>query len=155
MVLLRKIFPQKSYLNSAVYRNVKSPIMYQAFREMPTLLKFITAHALVCFVFFLAVVIPGMPITVNGEVMESSELWSIGLGLPTAAVGLAMPVVGVLILKRWQYSRQLYALILVSVLVVPYLVWQQLVLALFGVVLSCAIISYLFINRKARAYFSS
>lgn len=129
--------------------------MYQAFREMPTLLKFITAHALVCFVFFLTVVIPGIPITVNGEVMESSELWSRGLGFPTAAVGLAMPVVGVLILKRWQYSRQLYALSLVSVLVAPYLVWQQLVLALFGVVLSCVIISYLFINGKARAYFSS
>jgi len=61
----------------------------------------------------------------------------------------------VLILKRWQYSRQLYTLILVSVLVAPYLIWQQLVLALFEVVLSCAIISYLFINKKARAYFSS
>ena len=122
---------------------------------MPTLLKFITAHALVCSVLFLAAVIPGMPITVNGELIESSELWSRGLGLPMAVVGLAMPVVGVLILKRWQYSRQLYALILASVLIVPYVVWQQLVLALFGVVLSCAIISYLFINRKARAYFAS
>lgn len=129
--------------------------MYHAFQEMPMLLKFITAHALFCFVFFLAVVIPGIPITVDGEVMESSELWSEGLGLPTAAVGLAMPIAGVLILKRWHYSRQFYALILVSVLVAPYLVWQQIVLALFGVVLSCAIISYLFINRKARAYFSS
>lgn len=128
--------------------------MYQAFREMPTLLKFITVHALICFVFFLAVVIPDMPIMVNGEVMESSELWSRGLGM-LPAVGLALPVVGVQILKRWPYSRQLYTLILVSVLVAPYLVRLQLVLALFGVVLSCAIISYLFINEKARAYFSS
>lgn len=129
--------------------------MYQAFKDMPTLLKYITGHALVCFVFFLAVVIPGIPITFNGDVMESQELWEKGLGLPIAAIGLIMPVVGILILKRWQYSRHLYGLLLVSVLVAPYLVWQEPVSVAFGIVLSCAIIGYLFINRKARAYFSS
>ena len=129
--------------------------MYQAFKDMPTLLKFITTHALVCFVLFVAVVIPGIPITFNGEVMESGELWARGLGLPTVAVGLTMPIAGVLILKRWQYSRQFYGLLLASVLVTPYIVWQDIILAGFGVLLSCAMIGYLFINKKARAYFSS
>jgi len=110
--------------------------MYQAFKDMPTLLKFITAHALVCFVFFLGVVIPGIPITLNGEVMESQEAWGKGLGLPIAAIGLIMPVLGILILKRWQFSRHLYGIILFSVLVAPYVVWQELVSAAFGVVLS-------------------
>ncbi|MES9826358.1 MAG: hypothetical protein ABW127_18205 [Candidatus Thiodiazotropha endolucinida] len=77
--------------------------MYQAFKEMPTLLKFITAHALFCFMFFMAVVIPGIPITFKGELMEFYDLWE--GGLPTAAMGLSMPVVGVLLLKRWQYAR--------------------------------------------------
>ena len=129
--------------------------MYQAFKDMPIPLKFITAHALVCFVFFVVVVIPGISITFNGEVMDSSELWARGLGLPTVAIGLAMPIMGVLILKRWQYARQFYALLILSVLVAPYVVWQEPVSAAFGVVLSCATIGYLFINRRVCAYFSS
>ena len=129
--------------------------MYQAFKEMPTLLKFITAHALACFVFFLAAVIPGIPITFNGEVMESQQLWAKGVGLPTVATGLAMPVIGVLFLRRWQYCRQVYSVALVSFMVVPFVLWQELPLIIFGVVLSCAIIGYLFLNGQARAYFSS
>ena len=134
---------------------VKGTGMYQAFKEMPTLLKFITTHALVCFVFFLAVVIPGIPITFNGEVMESQELWAKGLGLPTMAVGLSLPVAGILILRRWKYCRQLYSAILLSVLVGPYVYWQEVSSLVFGVVLSCAIIGYLFLNSLSRAYFSS
>ena len=129
--------------------------MYQAFKEMPTLLKFITVHALACFVFFVAAVIPGIPITFNGEVMESQELWAKGIGLPTVAIGLAMPALGVLFLRRWQYCRQLYSVVLVSVMVVPVILWQELLSIIFGAVLSCAIIGYLFINRQSRAYFGS
>ncbi|MBY6212796.1 hypothetical protein KUV95_14655 [Microbulbifer agarilyticus] len=122
---------------------------------MPILLKFITGHALVCFVFFLAVVIPGVPITFNGELMESQELWARGVGLPTIAVGLSLPVAGMLILRRWQYCRQLYSIIILSVLIAPYAYWQEIPSLIFGVVLSCAIIGYLFLNRQARAFFSS
>ncbi|SCZ54426.1 hypothetical protein SAMN03097708_00968 [Thiohalomonas denitrificans] len=129
--------------------------MYQAFKDMPPFLKFLTVHALACIFIFLAVVIPGVPITFEGEVMESSDLWTRGLGLPTAFIGLAMPVAGGLFLKRWRYSRQLYAGLMVSVLVAPYVIWQQLLPAVFGVITSCAIIAYLFINQKARAYFGS
>jgi hypothetical protein len=106
-------------------------------------------------VFFLAAVIPGIPITFNGEVMESQQLWAKGVGLPTVAIGLAMPIIGVLFLRRWQYCRQVYSVGLVSVMVVPFVLWQELPSIVFGVVLSCAIIGYLFINERARAYFSS
>lgn len=129
--------------------------MYQAFKEMPTLLKFITVHALACFVFFLAAVIPGIPITFNGEVMTSQQLWAKGVGLPIVVIGLAMPVIGVLFLRRWKYCRQVYSVALMSVMVVPFMLWQELASVIFGVVLSCAIIGYLFINGQARAYFSS
>jgi hypothetical protein len=129
--------------------------MYQAFKEMPTLLKFMTVHTLACFVFFLAAVIPGIPITFNGEVMESQQLWAKGVGLPAVAIGLSMPVIGILFLQRWQYCRQVYSVALVSVMVVPFVLWHEQPSIIFGVVLSCAIIGYLFINGKARAYFSS
>ncbi|MCK0152932.1 hypothetical protein MWU49_04400 [Alcanivorax sp. S6407] len=129
--------------------------MYQAFKEMPTLLKFLTVHALACFVFFWAAVIPGIPITFNGEVMESQEIWNKGIGLPTVAVGLVMPALGVLFLRRWRYCRQLYSVVLVSAMVVPVVLWQELPLIIFGALLSCAVIGYLFINGQARAYFSS
>lgn len=129
--------------------------MYQAFKDMPKLLKFITAHAFFCAVFFLAVVIPGIPIRFNGQLMESSDLWKSGLALPTAAVGLAMPLAGVLLLRRWQYARYLYVLFFVSLLIAPYLYWHQLVQALFGTALSCGVIGYLFINKAVRAYFNS
>jgi len=129
--------------------------MYQAFKDMPKLLKFITAHALVCAILFLAVVIPGFPIQFNGQAMESSDLWENGLAIPTAAVGIVMPALGILFLRRWQYARYLYALMIVSVLVVPYILWHQLAGAIFGFVASCAIIGYLFVNSGVRAYFNS
>ncbi|MCU7944386.1 MAG: hypothetical protein KZQ87_17095 [Candidatus Thiodiazotropha sp. (ex Cardiolucina cf. quadrata)] len=129
--------------------------MYQAFKEMPTLLKFITAHALFCFFFFFAVVIPGISITFNGELMEASDLWERGLVLPTAAMGLSMPIVGLLFLKRWQYARHIYSLLFISVMVTPYVYWQQLPAIVFGIVVSFGIIGYLFINRRACEYFSS
>lgn len=129
--------------------------MYQAFKEMPTLLKFITGHAFVCIVFFLAAVIPGIPISFDGQVMESKVLWAKGLGLPAVIVGLSLPVAGILILRRWQFSRHLYSAILLSALVGPYLYWQQVLSLVFGVVLSCAIIGYLFLNGQSRTYFRS
>ncbi len=129
--------------------------MYQAFKEMPILLKFMTVHALACFIFFLASVIPGIPISFNGEVMESQQLWAKGVGLYAMVIGLVMPVIGVLFLRRWQYCRQVYSVALLSVLVFPFVLWQELTSVIFGVALSCAIIGYLFINGQARAYFSS
>ncbi|MBT3012970.1 MAG: hypothetical protein KUF77_15395 [Candidatus Thiodiazotropha sp. (ex Lucina aurantia)] len=127
--------------------------MYQAFKAMPTLLKFITAHALFCFMFFMAVVILGIPITFKGELMEFYDLWE--GGLPTAAMGLSMPVAGVLLLKRWQYARYIYSFLFISVMVAPYVYWQQLPAIIFGIIFSCGIIGYLFLNRSAREYFSS
>jgi hypothetical protein len=129
--------------------------MYQAFKDMPTFLKFITAHALVCFVFFLAVVIPGIPITFNGEVMTSQDIWAKGLGLPIMAVGLSLPSAGILLLRRRQYCRHFYSITLLLVLIGPYVYWQEVRSFIFCVVLSGAIIGYLFLNGQSRAYFSS
>ncbi len=129
--------------------------LYQVFKKIPILLKFFTGHALVCFLFFLAAVIPGIPITYNGEVIESQELWAKGVGLQTAAMGLVMPLAGILILMRWQYCRQFYAVSLWWVLASPYVFEQELAPLVFGAVLPFVITGYLFINVQARAYFSS
>lgn len=131
--------------------------MYKSFKEMPIFLKFITAHALVCFLLFVAAVIPEIPIIFNDEVMETQELWEKGIGIRfhLAISGLAMPATGILILKRWHYARQFYALLLISLLVAPYIVWQDLISTIYGMVLAFSIIGYMFFHGQARAYFSS
>ena len=129
--------------------------MYQSFKNMPMILKFITVHAIACFIFFVAAVIPGTPITYNGEVMASQELWAHGVGLHIVAIGIAMPVMGMLFLQRWLYSRQLYSITFIFLMVFPFVLWQELYSAIFSAVISCVIITYLFLNRQACAYFSS
>lgn len=142
--------------NGFFYSLVKSQnIMYQSFKDMPIFLKFITAHALVMFMLFVATVVPGIPITFNGEVMESQELWAKSVGVFTALVGLMLPVCGILILKRLPYARHVYVLVISLVLVAPYVYWQELIGVAFGIVLITAVTIYLYKNGGVRAYFSS
>ena len=129
--------------------------MYESFKKMPVFLKFITVHALACFVFAVMVLVPGMTITYNGEPMKSAELWDKGLALLIVFIGLSLPVAGVLLVKRSQYSRKFYSALLLLVMVVPYIYWQEYVSLIFGVAVSAAIIGYLFISGGVRAYFSS
>ncbi|WP_299599701.1 hypothetical protein [uncultured Microbulbifer sp.] len=129
--------------------------MYQAFSEMPTLLKFLTAHALVCIYLLLAVFVPGIPISFNGVAMGTAELWESGLAISTALVGLLMPVSAVLFLWRWKYSRQTYSVLLAAVMIIPFALMRQVPSIIFGACLTAVILGYLFFNSGVRAYFRS
>ncbi len=125
------------------------------FKAMPLILKFLTAHALVSFIFFVAAVIPGIPFNFNGKEMSFSELWSSGIGIFTVYVGLTMPFCGFLMLKRKAYSRLIYLFILSSVLIAPYIYWKEAVGLSFGVITTLLIAGYIYGKPSVREYFAS
>ncbi len=128
--------------------------MYKAFKDMPVLLKFITMHSFASLVLFLDAIIPGIPLFINGEDLNPHELWSRGLGELQVVFGISMPLVGFLFLKRWHPARLVYILLISCVLVVfPYVHLQDFAITIFGVILTCIMIVYLFFNKKVNAYF--
>lgn len=125
------------------------------FKEMPIMLKFITAHALACVLFLVAALVPGIPFYFNGKEMTFSEVWYSGIGVFTIYVSIAMPVCGVLILKRVSNARVIYLAVLCSVLIVPYIYWKNTEGIIFGVATACFIAAYMFGMPSARNYFAS
>ena len=125
------------------------------FKQMPILLKFITVHALACFIFLIAALVPGIPFNFNGEEMSYAEIWSSGVGVFTAYAGLVMPFCGWLMLNRKVYSRIIYLSVLSSVLIVPYIYWMQKGGIIFGIILTALIAAYLYGMPSVRKYFAS
>ena len=129
--------------------------MIRSFFNMPLMLRFITAHAILCFAFFIAVLIPGIPFQIDGKVVSKNEVWASGIGASVVILGLLMPTTGILLLKRWRYSRELYSTILGVTLILPYAIWSDLIGMVFGIVMTIVISCYLFINKNVRAYLAS
>ena len=128
--------------------------MFSSFKEMPTLLKFITAHALICLMFFVISIRPNMPITFNGEDATVKEVWEAGYGLHLVAIGIIMPICGVLFLKRSKYSRPLYLIATFIGLVLPGLVQGQIELLLFGVIFFSMVLWYLYFKESVREFYN-
>lgn len=128
--------------------------LFDSFKNMPIILKFLTMHAIACFMFFLLAVIPGVPFTFNGQEMTFSELWSSGLGFLAILVGISMPIGGYLLLTRKPYSRLLYLLALSTGLVVPYLFIRDYQMAIVGVISGVLIAGYLYYMPSSKAFFS-
>ncbi|TVZ39029.1 hypothetical protein P886_3416 [Alteromonadaceae bacterium 2753L.S.0a.02] len=129
--------------------------MYQNFLLMPTVLKFMTVHAMACSFFLLVAVIPGVPFTVNGEVLSYKEAWESGYSVNLLVIGVVMPILAVQLLARRKYCRQLYTAASACVLILPYLYWQQYALAMLGLACTLVITLYLFKNGRVLAYFGS
>ena len=129
--------------------------MYESFKKMPTILKFLTLHALVSILLVFAVVIPGIPIAVNGQQMSYSELWSSGFGIFGVFLGLAFPLCGWLLLKRAANARLVYLVMLTIALISPYIFSQDIAAAIFGIVITGLVAGYLYITPSVRAYFAS
>ncbi len=128
-------------------------IMYKSYKTMPSFLRFIIVHALACILFFIAAVIPGIPISVYGEQITSSEIWSSGYGLKVCFVGLALPMCAILLLKRKSYSRQIYVFVLGLILIGSYDVVENMSLVIFGLIITSSITGYLYASKAVRSVF--
>lgn len=124
--------------------------MWQSFKTMPVLLKFLTGHALACFVLLLGVVLPNDSFNVDGRAVPYGELWSSGIGPMVALVGIAMPIGGLLMLRRARHARQIYLIASSSGLVLPYVFIADFTLAAVGVVFVALIAWYLFGNQSTQ-----
>ena len=132
---------------------IKSLIMSQAFAETPTLFKFIIAHSLMCFYFFIATVIPGVYIEYAGKLVEMHQIWELGLGVPVIILGLGMPLSGIMMLKKHKYSRHIYGANLFFGLVGCYIYLEIAVPIVFAIFLWAAVIGYIFLNARLKSYF--
>ncbi len=120
---------------------------------MPLLLKFLTFHAIACFVFFVGVAVPNASFKLNGRAVPYDELWSSGLAFFLVFVGLAMPLAGVLLLRRTSAARHVYIFILSTGSVLPYLFMRDYVFAVVSAVVIALIAWYVFGNAGVQAYF--
>jgi hypothetical protein len=82
--------------------------MWQNFKEMPFLLKFLTFHSACCIFLFIFSVVPISDYFINGVEVSYSEWWGSGVGLVTTIFGLVMPYAGYLFLHKHKYAREMY-----------------------------------------------
>lgn len=129
--------------------------MWRNFRAMPTLLKFITGHAIACVGFLLMSVIPGGSFEINGRAVSYSEWWSSGAGSFSSALGIFMPIIGVLLLQKSRYARPAYLFVVLPALVVPFPLTGQAELALVGLAIVVLLALYLYVRQPVQWYFAS
>jgi hypothetical protein len=129
----------------------------ESFKSMPLLMRFITGHALLCFFFLLKASIPQMggDFSYKGQIMGFQEIWQNGLGVYLLLLGSAFPLSGVLMLRKWQYSRQLYSVVLLSAFIVPNANSDSLVYLPLALIIPCLLITYLFKYSKVRQYYGT
>jgi|MudIll2142460700_1097286.scaffolds.fasta_scaffold24059_7 hypothetical protein len=136
--------------------------MWDNFKAMPKLLKFFTAHAIACVVFFFGSVIPHGAFSIDGHRVTYHEWWGSGAGIYTAMIGILLPLGGWFMLKRSYYARSYYLGTLVVGLIFPYLLLKHFResdssygLAAIGTAAVAAVAWYLYGKETVRDYFSS
>ena len=131
--------------------------MVEDFKSMPLILKFITAHGLFCFLFFLSAVIPGFDVNFSykGQSMGFDEIWQNDLGVHLISIGLFFPTSAILLIKKWQYCRQFYAFVILATFVIPNANGDSFIYLPFALIVPCLLIAYLFKYNKAKVYFGT
>ena len=129
--------------------------MWNNFKAMPTILKFLTAHALFSFLFLIGSIIPHDSFSINGQSVSYSEWWSSGVGPYASSLGILMPIVGFLLIARTRYARIIYLMVISLGLIVPYLYFGKFELALVGVIVMAVISAYLYLRPPVKEYFAS
>ena len=128
--------------------------VWENFKSMPVLLKFLTAHAFACFAFLLVSVIPNNSFSIDGHAASYAEWWSSGAGPFASLLGLVGPIIGVLLVTKSQNARPAYLGFLALGLIVPYPVMGVPAMALAGVVVACAVAFYLYKWQSVHSYFA-
>ena len=126
--------------------------MWSNFKAMPTLLKFITSHAIACVVMLLMSIIPGSTFRIDGRVVSYSEWWSSGVGLIASALGIAMPIAGVLLLKKFCYARPAYLFAVLFAFVSPYPLLGKSEGIFVGLVIVGLLALYLYARKSVQRY---
>lgn len=128
--------------------------MLQHFEEMPSLLKFMTAHSLATLLLIIFSVVPHDSFSINGRPATYSELWSSGAGPFAMTLGIVFPIAGYMFLAKSKSARATYLLALILAMAGPYLAWGEFGLALFGITI--VILAWVYLYSKGPSkYFCS
>lgn len=82
--------------------------MWKNFESMPKFLKFLTAHAVFCFVFLVGSIIPDNSFSIDGRPVSYSGWWTSGAGPCASLIGVLGPLVAYSFLTKWRYARLAY-----------------------------------------------
>jgi hypothetical protein len=131
--------------------------LWKNFKKMPTLLKFLTAHALSASILFIFSVVPVFSFGVEGKPVSYGEWWKSGFGFIASAAGILLPMSGYLFLKRSRYSRIVYISSVVFIYLCPLamIVSGDHVIYFFMIisfVLIALISAYLYLSKSVNAY---
>jgi hypothetical protein len=117
------------------------------------LLKLMTGHALVCVILFIVSLLPYDSYGIDGRQVSRAEWWSSGAGPLASLIGLFGFAAGCALLKKANYSRQLYLAFLTGGFVVPYPFIGEAWFSLIGIFIVTAAGVYLFKNKAVASYF--
>ena len=128
--------------------------MWANFSGMPKLLKFLTAHAAFCIVFFAMSVIPNDSFSIQGRHVGYAEWWSSGAGVFTSLIGLVGPFVAWALVSKQPYARATYLAFLALAFVAPLPIFGTLTYALPGLLVVGVGAFYMYKWQSVRVYFA-
>ncbi len=129
--------------------------MWQNFKSMPMILKFLAAQAIAGIMFLIGSIIPHDSFSINGQSVTHYEWWNSGVGIYVSILGTCLAISGYLLVTKNKYSRQVYLVILSLGLIAPYLKWGNYALASMGMLIVVIIAGYLFLKASVKDYFAS
>jgi hypothetical protein len=131
--------------------------MYQNFKSMPTILRFITGHALACICLLLGSIIPHDSFSINGQPATYAEWWGSGAGILASILGIIFPIAGYLFLIRSNRARLIYLVGFFIAAISPLLYFGQIQIieALGGIIFMAIFGWYLYKANSVQTYFES
>lgn len=133
--------------------------MWENFKSMPLLLKFLTAHSIACFFFIIGSLIPHNSFSINGVHVSYAQWWQSGAGILTSFVGLILPFGGYLMLKQHRLARIIYLSALITSLTITYIPLKGKIsfIETFipSIILFILVACYLYFRKPVILYFCS
>jgi hypothetical protein len=133
--------------------------LWENFKRMPRLLKFLTAHALAMSVSFIFSVIPVVSFGIGYKSVSYAEWWSSGVGIFASIMGILLPTAGYLFLKRDRYARIVYVGSMVFISLFQFarvgLNYHSIISFILILPLIGLISAYLFLSKSVKLYFVS